>query len=109
MLGSDEPHYTPSKLYPVLLARRPVLGVFHEESSMCQIAEAVGGIKLVKFVRGRSLTPKISEIATAIQLIAEKPQATGRADLRSLEPYMGPAIARRFADVFQQVLQRAMP
>jgi hypothetical protein len=109
MLGSDEPHYTPSKLYPVLLAKRPALGVFHEESSACPIAEAVGGIKLIKFARGRSLTSQIPEIATAIQLIAEKPQATGCGNLSSLEPYMGPAVARCFAGVFQQVLERAMP
>ena len=34
LLGSSEPHYTASKLYPALLARRPVLAVFHEKSSV---------------------------------------------------------------------------
>ena len=108
MFGSDEPHYTASKLYPVLLAKRPVLGIFHEESSVCSIAEDVGGIQLVKFTRACSLASQIPEIASAIELIAQKPQATPRANLGKLEPYFGPGIARRFADIFQQVLERAV-
>ena len=30
LLGSSERHYTASKLYPALLARRPLLALFHE-------------------------------------------------------------------------------
>ena len=30
LLGSTEPHYTASKLFPALLARRPILAAFHE-------------------------------------------------------------------------------
>ena len=42
MMGSSEPHYTASKLYPGLLARRPILAVYHNESSVVHIlAQAV--------------------------------------------------------------------
>ena len=36
-MGSSEPHYTPSKIFPLLLARRPVLGVYHEASTVTEI------------------------------------------------------------------------
>ena len=31
LLGSSEPHYTPSKVFPALLANRPLLAVYHSE------------------------------------------------------------------------------
>jgi hypothetical protein len=34
LLGSSEKHYTASKVFPALLARRPVLAIFHAESSV---------------------------------------------------------------------------
>src|SRR6202007_3105729 len=34
MMGSNEKHYTASRLYPGLHARRPILAVYHEASSV---------------------------------------------------------------------------
>src|SRR2546428_7188667 len=31
--GSDDPGYTASKIYPYILARKPLLAIFHEQSS----------------------------------------------------------------------------
>lgn len=104
MLGSDEPHYTASKFYPSLLAERPVLSLFHEQSSLCSIAETVGGVKLVKFGDATPVTSKIEEIAEAMVAMAEGRAAIRRVDRSKLEPYLGPAIARRFADIFDHVL-----
>jgi hypothetical protein len=41
LLGSTEKHYTASKLYPALLARRSILAAFHEESSVVPILRSV--------------------------------------------------------------------
>jgi len=38
--GSNDPGYTASKLYPYILARRPLLAIFHEASSVLPILEA---------------------------------------------------------------------
>lgn len=35
--GSDDPAYTASKIYPYILARKPLLAVFHERSPVCRI------------------------------------------------------------------------
>ena len=107
MVGSDEPHYTASKLYPVLLAKRPLLGVFHEASSVCAIAEEVGGVQMVKFGSAHPVETKVAEIARAIETIANKSGPTARADFIRLAPYLGPAITRRFADIFERVLERS--
>lgn len=39
MLGSSERHYTASKLYPALLAERPILAVYHAASPVVRILQ----------------------------------------------------------------------
>lgn len=57
--GSDDRGYTASKIYPYLLAGKPLLGIFHEQSSVHDIVQSVGGCRLVGF---RKDTP-IEQIA----------------------------------------------
>ncbi|MGN6533255.1 MAG: hypothetical protein ACTHK0_16040 [Ginsengibacter sp.] len=37
ILGSTEPHYTPSKVYQAVLAEKPILAVLHEESTAVNV------------------------------------------------------------------------
>jgi len=47
ILGSTEPHYTPSKVYQAILAEKPVLAVLHEKSTASAILkESNAGIVL---------------------------------------------------------------
>jgi len=50
--GSDDPGYTASKIYPYLLSRKPLLAVFHEQSSVVSLMRAVGGGVCVPFRTG---------------------------------------------------------
>ena len=47
--GSNDPGYTASKIYPYLLAGRPLLAVFHRDSSVTRIMNTVGGGTIVNF------------------------------------------------------------
>jgi hypothetical protein len=47
--GSDDPAYTASKIYPYLLARRPLLAIFHQDSSVVDLMGRVGGGVCVPF------------------------------------------------------------
>lgn len=42
-IGSDDPGYTASKIYPYLLARKPLLAVYHEKCSIIALINEVGG------------------------------------------------------------------
>ena len=37
--GSDDPAYTASKLYPYILTKKPIIGIFHKQSSAKKILE----------------------------------------------------------------------
>jgi hypothetical protein len=49
VLGSDDPTYTASKIYPYLLTGKPLLAIFHERSSVVDLMNSVGGGMLVAF------------------------------------------------------------
>lgn len=63
--GSDDPAYTASKIYPYLLADRPLLAIFHRNSSVVDLIEGVGGGVCVKFGEG------MDEIALAQEIAAK--------------------------------------
>jgi len=48
-VGSDDPGYTASKVYPYLLAAKPMLAVFHEKSSVVDLIDRAGGAVCVSF------------------------------------------------------------
>lgn len=106
LLGSDEPHYTASKLYPTLLAERPMFGVFHERSSVCEIMREVGGGRLVTFSDAEPVDTKVAEIAQTLKTLLLHPEAVGPVAHDRIAPYLGPAIAKRFADIFTHVVEQ---
>lgn len=49
VFGSDDPGYTASKIYPYILARKPLLTIFHHDSSVVTVMGEVGGGICVAF------------------------------------------------------------
>lgn len=60
--GSNDAGYTASKVYPYLLARKPMLAVFHEESSVKEVISRVGGATLVTFDNDRNVSKLTNDI-----------------------------------------------
>jgi len=54
VIGSDDPAYTASKIVPYLLARRPLLALMHECSSVVPLIERCGGGTVVPFCTGEN-------------------------------------------------------
>lgn len=100
MLGSDEPHYTASKIFGVMMSGRPYLSVFHRASSAHQIlAEAGGGIALA-FAGTQELAALELPIAKALEKLATEPLSLGKVDARAYQPFEARAIARQYGAVF---------
>ncbi len=49
LIGSTDASYTASKLYPCMLTRRPILGLFHQNSSVVSIMEECKAGRVVAF------------------------------------------------------------
>ncbi len=101
LIGSDEPHYTASKVFPYILAERPFLAVFHEQSSVVRILDHTGSGRAISFDnrqvkpsdRGGEILEWLSEIALGGHgYLPAKPEG--------LEPYSVRAMTSKLAGVF---------
>lgn len=104
LVGSDDPAYTASKVYPYLLARKPILAVVHERSGLVPLLREALGV-VVTFSDG-------GEDSAAAQLmgvwrrvmkqVGSRPQVSEDV----LERYSAREMTRRQCAVFDGVLAR---
>jgi hypothetical protein len=67
VMGSDEPHYTPSKVFQAVLSRRPVLGLLHDESGGAEILRQANAGPLVTFNSEHPPSTRVAEIVDALR------------------------------------------
>jgi Glycosyl transferase 4-like domain len=106
LIGSDEPHYTASKIYPALMSGRPFVSLFYRTSSANQILNAAGGGFAFSFTSLEELAALEEPLACALYKLAACPEAIGRVNSASYAPYEARAIAGRFADIFDSLTVR---
>lgn len=106
MIGSDEPHYTASKIYPGLMSARPYLSLFHAESSAHAILSAAGGGRSLALRSLEDLPGLEAPMAEALAALCEQPESFGKADPAAYAPYTAQAVAGDFARVFDGVVAR---
>jgi len=104
LVGSDEPHYTASKIYPALMSGRPYISLFHRASSAHAILRNAGGGRVFAFATPSELAALEAPLAEGLRALACAPETLGRVDPSAWAPYAAPAIARRFADIFDSLI-----
>jgi hypothetical protein len=101
LLGSDEPHYTASKIYPALMSGRPWLSIFHARSSAHAVLLRAGGGAAFAFADVAHLANLVPMIADGLVRIAANPSSVGSVDPAAYAPFVAHAVAARFAEVFR--------
>jgi hypothetical protein len=103
LIGSDEPHYTASKIYPALMSGRPFLSLFHRASSAHPILAAACGGRAFAFAGPSELAALEVPLADGLRTLAAVPQSLGRVDPCAYAPYEARAIACRFGAIFDRL------
>ena len=103
LIGSDEPHYTASKIYPGLMSGTPFVSLFHRTSSSHDILSRAGGGRALAFSDAGELRALQGQLSEALRILAAAPEAMGRADPESYAAYEACAVAQRFAEVFDAI------
>jgi hypothetical protein len=107
MLGSDDPDYSPSKVYPYLLARRPIVAVVHERSPVAEVLRRAGSGVVTTFATRDDVDGPARTLAEAWQtLIAKLPDA-GVPDPGLLGSFGARALTARQCDLFDRAVQPA--
>jgi hypothetical protein len=107
VLGSDEPHYTPSKVYQAVLARRPVIGLLHHQSSGADVLRRANAGPLVTFNADRPASTQSAAIADALKCAtSQSSYAPEQVDWSALDAYSAEAMTRRIAAGFDAAAVR---
>ena len=113
LMGSAERHYTASKLYPGLLAARPLIAVYHEASSVCEIlrrAMCPPSARLVTYDDKARAESRVDDLAAALSAVAADPSYDARAvDLEVLAGLSAHALAGRLAKLLDDVADPRLP
>jgi glycosyltransferase involved in cell wall biosynthesis len=107
LLGSTEPHYTPSKVFPALLARRPILAAFHERSAVVDLLRRVArppSVRVVTYASEFAPHMLIADLYAQLVAVLERPAY----DVRDVSPERfaecsAQTMAVKLADVFDAI------
>lgn len=105
LIGSSERHYTPSKVFPALVAEKPVLAVMHEASNASDLLKQLGRAPSIRLVTYGEETAgaRVEAIAAEIAALVASPRYCADAvNSHLLEPTSACALARRLADVLTE-------
>src|SRR5262249_32898060 len=95
IVGSTEPHYTPSKVYQAVQSRRPVLALLHEASTAIDVLE-MSRAGMVIGLTERAL-PEPDQIADAIEAFLTAPYDAQAVEWSAFDAYSARESARRMA------------
>jgi hypothetical protein len=104
--GSDNPHYTASKIYPYILARKPLLAVFHEQSSVVSVVENTRAGRIVKFGSDDGATQIAERLQPALIAMLESLPCVPDTDWKTFEPYLARELTRQQCELFDLVVRR---
>ncbi|MEJ7760042.1 MAG: glycosyltransferase [Gemmatimonadaceae bacterium] len=103
ILGWDDAGYTASKLYPYILAERPLLCVIHEESSANDVMRRTGAGVTVSF-NGRSTEEDIAADIFERWFVTRAFETTRQVSSIAFRPYTAESMTERVAEVFDRVV-----
>lgn len=107
VIGSDSASYSASKLYPYVLARRPMLSVLHAESPAVRILRAIGAGEVVEF-DPRDPAASLSITCEALENLrrAAAKNQPPRIDREQFSQHTAREMTRRLCAVFNDVAGR---
>lgn len=102
--GTTDAGYTASKLYPYILANKPILAIFNEQSSVVEILGKTKAGEVVSFAAGENpqvVGARLYPVLSA--LLARLPFAPAT-DWSAFEAYTARAMTGKLCSFFEQVL-----
>lgn len=107
VVGSDSPHYTASKIFPYIMARKPLLAVFHKMSSVVAIVRDTHAGAVVTFDETKPDSQVTDEVGSAFRnLVVSARGCEPSTDWEQFARYTTRAMTARLAGVFDRVIPR---
>lgn len=110
IVGSTEPHYTPSKSFQMVQSRRPLLALLHEHSTAARFLEEARAATVVTLT-GAALPDAVDLAGTLAGLMEAPDYDPERVDWAAFEAYSARSSARELAGALDRAVEltRARP
>jgi hypothetical protein len=102
--GSDNPEYTASKLYPYILARKPLLSIFREESSVVSVIRKTRAGTMVSFGACDAAKQISERLYPVLESFLRSLPFTPETDWKAFEPYLAREMTQRQCELFDEVM-----
>lgn len=107
VVGSEASHYTASKIFPYILAAKPLLAVLHQESSAVQLLQETGAGRAVTFSASQPPLTVVREIEAKLrEILTLSPGWHPATDWKKFEPFTARAVTARLAKVLDDAVER---
>ena len=104
--GSSDSSYTASKIYPYILAEKPLIACFHEESSVVKILKSHTDSSVVTFNTKEGITSiQIDEMRTAIIRGINQNSVNMCYDKKGFQPYLAASMTKSVINLFNKVIE----
>lgn len=104
MPGSVDKSYTASKLYPYILAKKPLLGIFYFQSSVVEVFNKTRAGEIVCFDEGDSAEKYIDECFVKLEKVISKGEQPVNTDWKAFDEYSAFELTKAQVDFFEQII-----
>lgn len=103
LIGSTEPHYTPSKAYPALASGRPLVALYHEASSVVPLLAASRAAELITVTEAFEEGALAPLVGLALGRLMDRAPTPAVPGVPAGATWSAQSIARQLAGVFDAV------
>lgn len=105
LIGSDDASYTASKLYPCILAQKPIFAVFHSSSSVVDILRSCQAGEAVTFTSDRKKEELLQAISQQLNwLLSINKGYQPQTNWKAFQPYTAREMTRQQCLVFDKCM-----
>lgn len=107
IMGSDDASYTASKLYSCILAKKPILAVFHQNSSVVDILQTCQAGQVITFDQTTQAATITATVEPILQSIVQRSQPVST-NWEAFAPYTGQAMTQQLCAVFNRAVNQGL-
>ena len=105
ILGSTEPHYTPSKVFQAVLSRQQVLAFLHKDSTAINILEKTNAGEVIIFEDESSVVKQKDKIKDIFVKMTNGEYQKKQINWQALKVYSAEMMAKKLANIFNLSLK----
>lgn len=105
ILGSDDASYSPSKVYPCVLAKKPILAMLYQNSLVAEVLTECKAGRVVEFIDEPDIDVLVNSLINELEWLIQSSNGDGypETDFQSFEKYTAKQMTKKLCEIFNEV------